>query len=57
MGVVIGETSVIGDDVTLYHQVTLGGVTWSPGKRHPTLGDGVVIGGRRSGAGPDHGGT
>ena len=44
MGVVIGETSVIGDDVTLYHQVTLGGVTWSPGKRHPTLGDGVVIG-------------
>ena len=44
MGVVIGETSVIGDDVTLYHQVTLGGVTWSPGKRHPTLGNGVVIG-------------
>ena len=44
MGVVIGETSVIGDDVTLYHQVTLGGITWSPGKRHPTLGDGVVIG-------------
>ena len=44
MGVVIGETSVIGDDVTLYHQVTLGGVTWSPRKRHPTLGDGVVIG-------------
>ena len=44
MGVVIGETSVIGDDVTLYHGVTLGGVTWSPGKRHPTLGDGVVIG-------------
>ena len=44
MGVVIGETSVIGDDVTLYHQVTLGGVTWSPGKRHPTVGDGVVIG-------------
>ena len=44
MGVVIGETSVIGDDVTLYHQVTLGGVTWSPGKRHPTVGDGVVVG-------------
>ena len=44
MGVVIGETSVIGDDVTLYHGVTLGGVTWSPGKRHPTLGDGVVVG-------------
>ena len=44
MGVVIGETSVIGDDVTLYHQVTLGGVTWSTGKRHPTVGDGVVVG-------------
>ena len=44
MGVVIGETSVIGDDVTLYHGVTLGGVTWSPVKRHPTIGDGVVIG-------------
>ena len=44
MGVVIGETAVIGDDVTLYHGVTLGGVTWSPGKRHPSLGDGVVIG-------------
>ena len=44
MGVVIGETSVIGDDVTLYLQVTLGGVTWSPGKRHPTVGDGVVVG-------------
>ena len=44
MGVVIGETSVIGDDVTLYHGVTLGGVTWSPGKRHPTVGDGVVMG-------------
>ena len=44
MGVVIGETSVIGDDVTVYHDVTLGGVTWSPGKRHPTVGDGVVIG-------------
>ena len=44
MGVVIGETSVIGDDVTLYHQVTLGGVTWSSGKRHPTVGDGVVVG-------------
>ena len=44
MGVVIGETAVIGDDVTLYHGVTLGGVTWSPGKRHPTVEDGVVIG-------------
>ena len=43
-GVVIGETAVIGDDVTLYHGVTLGGTTWNKGKRHPTLGDGVVIG-------------
>lgn len=43
-GVVIGETAEVGDDVTLYHGVTLGGTTWSPGKRHPTLGDGVVVG-------------
>ena len=43
-GVVIGETAVIGDDVTLYHGVTLGGTTWSPGKRHPTLEDGVLVG-------------
>jgi serine O-acetyltransferase len=43
-GVVIGETATIGDDVTLYHGVTLGGVSWSPGKRHPTIGDGVLIG-------------
>ena len=43
-GVVIGETAEIGDDVTLYHGVTLGGTTWNPGKRHPTLGDGVVVG-------------
>ncbi|MEM8597367.1 MAG: serine O-acetyltransferase, partial [Pseudomonadota bacterium] len=43
-GVVIGETAVIGRDVTLYHGVTLGGVSWSPGKRHPTLGDGVLVG-------------
>jgi serine O-acetyltransferase len=43
-GVVIGETAVIGDDVTLYHGVTLGGTTWQSGKRHPTLGDGVVVG-------------
>jgi serine O-acetyltransferase len=42
--VVIGETAEIGDDVTLYHGVTLGGTTWTPGKRHPTLGDGVVVG-------------
>jgi len=43
-GVVIGETAVIGDDVTLYHGVTLGGVSWTPGKRHPTLEDGVLVG-------------
>jgi len=44
MGVVIGETAEIGDDVTLYHGVTLGGTSWSKGKRHPTLEDGVVVG-------------
>ncbi len=44
MGVVIGETAEIGDDVTLYHGVTLGGTTWNKGRRHPTLGDGVVVG-------------
>ncbi|MEI7868618.1 MAG: serine O-acetyltransferase [Candidatus Methylumidiphilus sp.] len=44
MGVVIGETAVIGDDCTLYHGVTLGGTSWKRGKRHPTLGNGVVIG-------------
>jgi serine O-acetyltransferase len=44
MGVVIGETAVIGDDCTLYHGVTLGGTSWNKGKRHPTLGRGVVIG-------------
>lgn len=44
MGVVIGETAVIGDDVTLYHGVTLGGTSWNKGKRHPTLESGVVIG-------------
>ena len=43
MGVVIGETAEIGDDCTLYHGVTLGGTSWSKGKRHPTLGNGVVI--------------
>lgn len=43
-GIVIGETAEIGDDVTLYHGVTLGGTSWSKGKRHPTLGNGVVIG-------------
>ncbi len=44
MGVVIGETTEIGDDCTLYHGVTLGGTSWHKGKRHPTLGKGVVIG-------------
>lgn len=44
MGVVIGETAEIGDDCTLYHGVTLGGTSWSKGKRHPTLGNDVVIG-------------
>ncbi len=43
-GVVIGETAEIGDDVTLYHGVTLGGTSWSQGKRHPTLEDGVIVG-------------
>jgi serine O-acetyltransferase len=45
MGVVIGETAEVGDDVTLYQGVTLGGTTLNPGKRHPTIGNGVVIGG------------
>ncbi|WP_019672982.1 serine O-acetyltransferase [Psychrobacter lutiphocae] len=44
MGVVIGETAKIGDDVTLYHGVTLGGVSLGQGKRHPTLEDGVIVG-------------
>lgn len=42
--VVIGETAEIGNDVTLYHGVTLGGTSWSKGKRHPTLADGVLVG-------------
>lgn len=44
IGVVIGETAVIGDGCTLYHGVTLGGVSWEKGKRHPTLGNDVIIG-------------
>jgi serine O-acetyltransferase len=44
MGVVIGETAVIGDDVTLYQQVTLGGTGKKRNKRHPTLEDGVTVG-------------
>jgi len=43
-GVVIGETAEIGDEVTLYHGVTLGGTSWNPEKRHPTLGHGVLVG-------------
>ncbi len=44
MGVVIGETAIIGDDCTLYHGVTLGGTSWQKGKRHPTLANDVVVG-------------
>ncbi len=43
-GVVLGETAVVGNDVTLYHGVTLGGTSWNKGKRHPTLGNGVMVG-------------
>jgi len=43
-GVVVGETAIVGNDVTLYHGVTLGGTSWNKGKRHPTLGDGVMVG-------------
>lgn len=45
LGVVIGETATVGDDVTMYQGVTLGGTGKEHGKRHPTIGDGVVIGG------------
>jgi len=45
MGVVIGETTTVGDDVTLYQGVTLGGTGKELGKRHPTIEDGVVVGG------------
>ncbi|WP_345752411.1 serine O-acetyltransferase EpsC [Microbacterium rhizophilus] len=44
MGVVIGETAEVGDDVLLYHGVTLGGRSTEKGKRHPTIGDGVAVG-------------
>ncbi|NWF37652.1 serine O-acetyltransferase [Mariprofundus sp. NF] len=44
MGIVVGETTEIGDDVTLYHGVTLGGTTWEKTKRHPTLHNGVIVG-------------
>ena len=52
MGVVIVETAVVGDDVTLYQQVTLGGVSLDPGTRHPTVEDGVVIGAGAAVLGP-----
>ncbi len=52
MGVVIGETAEVGDDVTLYQGVTLGGVSLDPGKRHPTLEDGVVVGAGAAVLGP-----
>ena len=48
----IGETAEIGDDCTLYHGVTLGGTSWNKGKRHPTLGKGVVIGAGAKISGP-----
>ncbi len=54
MGVVIGETAEIGDDVTLYHGVTLGGTSWKEGKRHPTLGNGVIVGAGAKILGPIH---
>ena len=54
MGVVIGETAEIGDDVTLDHGVTLGGTSWKEGKRHPTLGNGVVVGAGAKILGPIH---
>ncbi len=44
MGVVIGQTAIIGDDVTLYHGVTLGGISTKQEKRHPTLEDGAIVG-------------
>lgn len=53
-GVVIGETAEVGDDVMLYHGVTLGGRTRDSGKRHPTLGDGVAVGAGAKILGPVH---
>jgi serine O-acetyltransferase len=57
MGVVIGETAEIGDDVLIYHGVTLGGLSHNPGKRHPTIGDRVVIGAGAQVLGPIRLGT
>ena len=52
-GVVIGETAEVGDDVTIYQGVTLGGTGFARGKRHPTVGDEVMIGALRGAARPD----
>ncbi len=52
MGVVIGETTVVGDDVTIYQGVTLGGTSIQKGKRHPTIGNNVIIGSHASILGP-----
>lgn len=52
MGVVIGETAVVGDNVTIYQNATLGGVALNPGKRHPTIQDDVVIGAGAAVLGP-----
>ena len=54
MGVVIGETATIGDDVTIYHEVTLGGTSFEKGIRHPQLGNGVIIGAGAKLLGPIH---
>ena len=52
MGIVIGETTEIGNNCTIYHQVTLGGTGKDTGKRHPTIGDNVLIGAGASVLGP-----
>ncbi|MBN67101.1 MAG: serine O-acetyltransferase [Rickettsiales bacterium] len=54
MGVVIGETATIGDNVTLYHDVTLGGTSWSEGVRHPQVANDVIIGAGAQVLGPVH---
>lgn len=54
MGVVIGETAVIGDDCIIFHGVTLGGVKFDPVKRHPTVGNHVLIGTGAKVLGPIH---
>lgn len=54
MGVVVGETAEVGDDVTLYHGVTLGGTTWRRERRHPRIGSDVVVGAGAKILGPIH---